>query len=121
MVAAARESLARTGLQQLSIGQLHWSTSNYAPWQEGALVGGLADAAQAGLVAEVGVSNYGAKQMARVATVLERQGVRLASAQVRARHLRWLLAQAGPAGVHTALLCVQPRMFDCCCRCSTAC
>jgi hypothetical protein len=50
----------------LSIGQLHWSAANYAPLQEWAQVKGLAACYTEGLVREVGVSNYGAKQLRKV-------------------------------------------------------
>lgn len=36
-----RSSLERLGLQQLALGQLHWSTANYAPPQERVLWDGL--------------------------------------------------------------------------------
>jgi hypothetical protein len=36
-----RGSLDRLGLEQLALGQLHWSTANYAPPQERALWDGL--------------------------------------------------------------------------------
>lgn len=33
IVAACKGSLRRTGLQQISLGQLHWSAAKYAPLQ----------------------------------------------------------------------------------------
>lgn len=36
-----RSSLDRLQLEQIGIGQLHWSTANYAPLQEKALWDGL--------------------------------------------------------------------------------
>ena len=59
IVAACKGSLQRLGTEQLSLGQLHWSASNYAPLQEIALWNGLADCYEQGLVKAVGVSNYG--------------------------------------------------------------
>lgn len=38
---SCRGSLERLGLEQLALGQLHWSTANYAPPQERALWDGL--------------------------------------------------------------------------------
>jgi pyridoxine 4-dehydrogenase len=35
MVAACKGSLRRLGMEQLSLGQLHWSAANYAPLQVG--------------------------------------------------------------------------------------
>lgn len=36
-----RGSLKRLEMEQLALGQLHWSTANYAPFQEKALWDGL--------------------------------------------------------------------------------
>ncbi len=35
MVAACKGSLRRLGMEQLALGQLHWSAANYAPLQVG--------------------------------------------------------------------------------------
>jgi pyridoxine 4-dehydrogenase len=63
--------------------QLHWTTARYAPWQEGPLMDGLADAVLAGEVAELGVSNFGPKRLRRVFEHLAKRGVRLASLQIQ--------------------------------------
>lgn len=52
------------------------------PLQEWALWNGLADCYDQGLVKAVGVSNYGAKELKRVAKDFGKRGVPLASAQV---------------------------------------
>lgn len=39
MVAACKGSCRRLGMEQISIGQLHWSAANYAPLQVGWWVG----------------------------------------------------------------------------------
>eukprot|EP00798_Chlamydomonas_sp_ICE-L_P010050 gene10050-7942_t len=83
MVGAAKESLKRTGLEQLSVGQLHWSASNYAPLQELAMWNGMADCYEQGLVRAVGVSNYGPKELRAVHKKLASRGVPLASAQIQ--------------------------------------
>lgn len=41
-VAACKGSLRRLGMEQIGLGQLHWSTANYQPLQERALWDGLA-------------------------------------------------------------------------------
>lgn len=64
---ASQARMGRPGADQL-IGQLHWSTANYAPWQEQALWDGLGDLAAEGRVRAVGVSNYGPQQLRRVNT-----------------------------------------------------
>lgn len=33
LVDACKASAARLGVESISVGQLHWSPSNYAPWQ----------------------------------------------------------------------------------------
>jgi pyridoxine 4-dehydrogenase len=62
---AARESLSRLEQDKLCIAQLHWSTANYQPMQEGALWEGIADVYDAELCEAVGVSNYGPIQLNR--------------------------------------------------------
>ncbi|EFJ42320.1 hypothetical protein VOLCADRAFT_67093 [Volvox carteri f. nagariensis] len=93
MVAACRGSLKRLGLEQLSVGQLHWSTANYQPLQELALQAGLADCYEQRLVREVGVSNYGPQQLKKIHAALAKRGVPLASAQIQFSLLSWGTAQ----------------------------
>ncbi|CAI0452604.1 unnamed protein product [Linum tenue] len=80
---ASRGSLERLQIEQLGIGQLHWSTANYAPPQELALWDGLVAMYEQGLVRAVGVSNYGPKQLVKVHDYLKTRGVPLCSAQVQ--------------------------------------
>ena len=63
--------------------QLHWSTARYAPWQEDALLDGLADLVRDGAVASLGVSNMGPLRLRQVHQRLADQGIRLASLQVQ--------------------------------------
>jgi len=60
-VDAAKESAKRLRREKIDLGQLHWSTGNYQPLQEGALWAGIADAYDEGVIGAVGLSNYGAK------------------------------------------------------------
>ncbi|KAJ8499693.1 hypothetical protein OPV22_010245 [Ensete ventricosum] len=82
-VKACKSSLERLQLDQIGIGQLHWSTANYAPLQEQALWDGLVAMYEEGLVRAVGVSNYGPKQLIKIHDYLESRGVPLCSAQVQ--------------------------------------
>ncbi|KAF8722403.1 hypothetical protein HU200_022517 [Digitaria exilis] len=82
-VSACKSSLERLQLDQLGIGQLHWSTANYAPLQERALWDGLVEMYEKGLVRAVGVSNYGPKQLLKIHSYLASKGVPLSSAQVQ--------------------------------------
>ncbi|XP_026660978.2 pyridoxal reductase, chloroplastic isoform X2 [Phoenix dactylifera] len=82
-VRACKSSLDRLQLEQIGIGQLHWSTANYAPLQELALWDGLVAMYEKGLVRAVGVSNYGPKQLIKIHNYLNSRGVPLCSAQVQ--------------------------------------
>jgi len=62
MISACKASASRLG-KNVDLVQMHWSTANYAPWQEGALLDGLADLYEQGLVKGVGLSNYGPKRL----------------------------------------------------------
>ncbi|KAF2574193.1 hypothetical protein F2Q70_00004823 [Brassica cretica] len=82
-VNACSASLERLQIDQLGIGQLHWSTANYAPLQELALWDGLVAMYEKGLVRAVGVSNYGPQQLVKIHDYLKTRGVPLCSAQVQ--------------------------------------
>jgi pyridoxine 4-dehydrogenase len=83
IVQAAKDSLRRLEQDKLAIAQLHWSTSNYQPLQEGALWEGIADVYDAGLCDAVGVSNFGPQQLSKVAKRMNERNVPLAIAQVQ--------------------------------------
>ncbi|MDX2100696.1 MAG: aldo/keto reductase [Leptolyngbyaceae cyanobacterium bins.59] len=82
MVAACQASAQRLG-RSVDLVQMHWSTANYAPWQEGALLDGLADLYEQGLVKGVGLSNYGPRRLRWVHEKLTRRGVPIATLQVQ--------------------------------------
>ncbi|XP_010251647.1 PREDICTED: pyridoxal reductase, chloroplastic [Nelumbo nucifera] len=82
-VKACKSSLDRMQIEKIGIGQLHWSTANYAPIQELALWDGLVAMYEKGLVQAVGVSNYGPKQLVKIHDYLKSRGVPLCSAQVQ--------------------------------------
>ncbi|GAV89619.1 Aldo_ket_red domain-containing protein [Cephalotus follicularis] len=82
-VKACKASLDRLQIEQIGIGQLHWSTANYAPPQERALWDGLVAMYEKGFVQAVGVSNYGPKQLVKIHDYLKARGVPLCSAQVQ--------------------------------------
>eukprot|EP00850_Spirogloea_muscicola_P005622 SM000026S08871 [mRNA] locus=s26:275382:278066:+ [translate_table: standard] len=100
MVAACRGSLRRLGADKLAVGQLHWSAAKYAPLQERVLWDGLVAMYEQGLVEEVGVSNYGPKQMLRIHDYLRARGVPLASAQVQ-----FSLISRGPEQMDVKAIC----------------
>eukprot|EP00850_Spirogloea_muscicola_P002789 SM000011S18967 [mRNA] locus=s11:142589:145246:+ [translate_table: standard] len=100
MVAACRGSLRRLGADKLAVGQLHWSAAKYAPLQERVLWDGLVAMYEQGLVEEVGVSNYGPKQMLKIHDYLRARGVPLASAQVQ-----FSLISRGPEQMDVKAIC----------------
>mmetsp|Transcript_11828 Transcript_11828/g.18159 ORF Transcript_11828/g.18159 Transcript_11828/m.18159 type:complete len:362 (+) Transcript_11828:60-1145(+) len=83
VVEAARGSLRRLEDDQVAIAQLHWSASNYFPFQERALWEGIGDVYEQGLCQAVGVSNYGPQQLQKVAAYFQDRGVPLAVAQIQ--------------------------------------
>ncbi|WP_392535493.1 aldo/keto reductase [Nostoc sp. C117] len=82
MVKACQSSAQRLG-KNVDLVQMHWSTANYAPWQEGRLLDGLADVYEQGLVKGVGLSNYGPKRLKQVQKKFAERGVPITTLQVQ--------------------------------------
>jgi len=82
MVTAGKSSAQRLG-RNVDLVQMHWSTANYAPWQEGPLLDGLADLYEQGLVKGVGLSNFGPKRLKLVQQKFAQRGVPIATLQVQ--------------------------------------
>ncbi|MFK0734634.1 MAG: aldo/keto reductase [Gloeotrichia echinulata GP01] len=82
MVSACKSSAQRLG-RNVDVVQMHWSTANYAPWQEKGLLVGLADLYEQGLVKGVGLSNYGPKRLKLVHKKFAERGVPITSLQVQ--------------------------------------
>lgn len=82
MVSAGKASAQRLG-RNVDLVQMHWSTANYAPWQEGSLLEGLADLYEQGLVKGVGLSNYGPKRLKWVHQKFADRGVPISTLQVQ--------------------------------------
>jgi len=82
MVKACQASAQRLG-RNVDLVQMHWSTANYAPWQEGALLDGLAELYKQGFVKGVGLSNYGPKRLQWVHKRFTERGVPIATLQVQ--------------------------------------
>jgi pyridoxine 4-dehydrogenase len=81
MVSAAQASAQRLG--RLDLVQLHWSTANYLPWQEGPLLDGLAEVCRQGLAQGIGLSNFGPKRLRLAHKRLAEQGVKVQTLQVQ--------------------------------------
>ena len=82
MVSACKSSAKRLG-RNVDLVQMHWSTANYAPWQEGRLLDGLADLYEQGLVKGVGLSNYGPLRLKQVHKKFADRTVPIATLQVQ--------------------------------------
>lgn len=82
MISAAAASADRLG-KPIDLVQMHWSTANYAPWQEKPLLLGLGDLYQQGLVKAVGLSNYGSNRLKKVHQILAEMGVPIATLQIQ--------------------------------------
>jgi pyridoxine 4-dehydrogenase len=82
MVAALEASSRRLG-RNVDLVQMHWSTANYAPWQEWALLDGLGDAYDRGLVKGVGLSNYGPRRLRKVYRRLADRSIPITTLQVQ--------------------------------------
>jgi pyridoxine 4-dehydrogenase len=82
MVSAGNASAKRLG-KNIDLVQMHWSTANYAPWQEEALLDGLADLYEQGVVKGVGLSNFGPKRLKWVHKKFSDRQVPIATLQVQ--------------------------------------
>jgi pyridoxine 4-dehydrogenase len=82
MIKACQSSAKRLG-RNVDLVQMHWSTGNYAPWQEKGLLDGLADLYQQGLVKGVGLSNFGPKRLKLVHKRFAETGVPISTLQVQ--------------------------------------
>ncbi|MBD2451559.1 aldo/keto reductase [Nostoc sp. FACHB-152] len=82
MIKACQASNKRLG-RNVDLVQMHWSTGNYAPWQEKGLLDGLADLYEQGLVKGVGLSNFGPKRLKLVHKRFAERGVPISTLQVQ--------------------------------------
>lgn len=82
MMKAAAASATRFQ-RPIDLVQMHWPTANYAPWQEGRLLDGLAELYVQGQVKGVGLSNYGPKRLRWAHQRFADRGVPIASLQVQ--------------------------------------
>ena len=81
MITAGKASAQRLG--HLNLVQMHWSTANYLPLQEGPLLDGLADLCHQGFADGVGLSNYGPKRLRWAHQRLSQQGIKIHTLQVQ--------------------------------------
>ncbi|BFM41243.1 hypothetical protein OLK001_31690 [Synechocystis sp. LKSZ1] len=83
-------SLVKAGLasqqrlqRPIDLAQLHWSTANYAPWQERPLLEGLARLCEQGQAKVIGLSNFGPKRLQQAHHFFSDRGLTIASLQVQ--------------------------------------
>jgi aryl-alcohol dehydrogenase-like predicted oxidoreductase len=96
VVAAARASLGRLGVDAIDLYQLHGPISFRS---HGALADALAAAHAEGLIKAIGVSNYSVKEMRDIDAALRSRGLRLASNQIEFSLLRTIPVRSGLIGV----------------------
>ncbi|WP_375541576.1 aldo/keto reductase [Halomicronema sp. CCY15110] len=82
MSKACAASAQRLG-RSVDLAQLHWSTANYAPWQEGALLDGLADLVEQRQVQGIGLSNFGPQRLQKVYPRFRDRGIPITTLQVQ--------------------------------------
>ena len=82
VVRAAAASAQRLG-RPIDLVQMHWSTANYAPWQEVPFLEGLIQLYHQGQVRGVGLSNFGPRRLRLAHQRLVAAGVPLISLQVQ--------------------------------------
>lgn len=80
-IAAGTASAQRLGT--LNLVQLHWSTANYFPYQEGVMLDGLAELCRQNTADGLGLSNFGPKRLRRAHKRLSEQGVKIQTLQVQ--------------------------------------
>ncbi len=82
-IIAACQASAKRLERNVDLAQMHWSTANYAPWQEGRLLDGLADLYEQGLVKGIGLSNYGPKRLKYIYQKFSDRGIPITTLQVQ--------------------------------------
>lgn len=82
MQRACAASAQRFG-RPVDLAQLHWSTANYAPWQEGPLLDGLADLVEQKQVKGIGLSNFGPRRLRQIYPRFRNRGIPITTLQVQ--------------------------------------
>lgn len=82
-VVNAGDASARRLGRPVDLAQMHWSTANYAPWQEGPFLDGLMDLYAQGKIRGVGLSNFGPKRLKLAHQRFQERGIPIATLQVQ--------------------------------------
>lgn len=79
---AGAASAQRLG-RPIDLAQMHWSTANYAPWQEGPFLEGLMDLYEQGQIKGIGLSNFGPKRLKLAHQRFQARGIPILTLQVQ--------------------------------------
>lgn len=82
VVKAGTASVRRLG-RPIDLVQMHWSTANYAPWQEGPFLDGLMDLWAQGQARAIGLSNFGPRRLKLAHQRFHERGLSIATLQVQ--------------------------------------
>ncbi|MEY3299906.1 MAG: hypothetical protein RLZZ597_3166 [Cyanobacteriota bacterium] len=82
VIRAGNASVQRLG-RPIDLVQMHWSTANYAPWQEGPFLEGLMDLFEQGQVKAIGLSNFGPQRLRLAHQRFQARGIAIATLQVQ--------------------------------------
>ncbi|PZU99465.1 MAG: aldo/keto reductase [Leptolyngbya sp.] len=82
VVKAGTASVERLG-RPIDLAQMHWSTANYAPWQEGPFLDGLMELCVQGKARAIGLSNFGPNRLRLAHQRLQERGLAIATLQVQ--------------------------------------
>ncbi|MEB3291088.1 MAG: aldo/keto reductase [Leptolyngbya sp.] len=82
VVKAGLASAQRLG-RPIDLAQMHWSTANYAPWQEGPFLDGLMDLYEQGHIQGIGLSNFGPQRLKLAHQRFQARGIPIVTLQVQ--------------------------------------
>lgn len=82
-VEKAAMASARRLHRPIDLAQMHWSTANYAPWQEDPFLQGLMNLYNQGQIRGVGLSNFGPQRLKRAYQRFQERGIPITSLQVQ--------------------------------------
>jgi len=101
VVEACKASALRLGVKQIPLYQIHWPDSTIQPFKAFGRTNikdelyweGITECYQSGLVANVGVSNYGPETLLRAQEALSKKGIPIVSNQINLSLLRYRSSQ----------------------------
>ncbi|HEY9807700.1 MAG TPA: aldo/keto reductase [Halomicronema sp.] len=79
----AAENSSQRLQKNIDLVQMHWSTANYAPWQEIPLLNALCDLYEQQKVKAIGLSNYGPKRLKQIHKIFAQRNIPITTLQVQ--------------------------------------